>query len=1068
MATINGDDGNNFLTGTEEEDIINGLGGNDTIDSVDRPASIFAASIAPRRDVVNAGSGDDIVTGGKLDQLDGGEGNDFLSVNFNFNGPVAGSATPISLTLDANGTGTASDGTFITGFESVNLNLSDAGDNVVNTGNVRAQIAGGNGNDTLTTGSMDDVVFGGGGNNVISTGSGNDTISAGSGNDIVFGGNGDDSLGVNVYTDGSDQINLGAGNDTVRFDRFDGGTGNVRLTFTSAEVGNGNFNDAGNLPNQDGGLAVRVQAESTDGNLTGPVSRYDDEGTTFVAGTQGITFDVRDLTSGTERGNTFEGVVLGTNGNDMLSFFPPFRVGQDFYYNAGQGNDTVTAGDGNDFLVGGSGNDTLLGGGGNDSFIGGAGADLIDGGSGTDTAIFNVSTDGTDTVNLGTGSDRVNVSAATAGQVRLTFTSGEVGNGTAFDAGTMTNQDSLLAVRLQAEAGDGTLTGPISRYDDEGTTFVASTNGVTFDVRDLVSGVARGDQFRIAALGTNGDDVLGPVAGRESEAHYINAGQGNDTVTGGSGNDFLVGGAANDVLNGAAGNDSFIGGAGNDIIDGSDGDDIAIFNVSTNGADAVNLGNGSDIVNVSAAAAGQVRLTFTSAEVGNSNANDAGTLTNQDGGLAVRLQAEDSAGGVTGLVSRFDDEGTSFVAAAGTTFDVRDLVAGTQRGDLFEVVSLGTSGGDTLTATQAARAYYFNAGMGDDIVVGGNVNDFLVGGAGNDMLDGGSGDDTFIGGSGNDVVNGGAGLDRVIFSFASSAATVGRSASGVTTITGSEGTDLFLGIEQFQFSDRTIDKADGNVLVDDLYYLLTNRDVLAAGQDADAHYAAYGAAEGRDPNAFFSTKGYLGVNADVVKFGAEALTQYQQSGFKEGRDPSARFDNEFYLARHTDVRDAGLNPLEHYLQYGQAEGRAIFDAVGRTADIKAGFDAEFYLLVNDDVLKAAQSTGATDTFAFARQHFDTDGWKEGRDPNAVFDTKGYLAAYGDVAAAGINPLGHYDTYGWKEGRDPSADFDSSAYLQVNGDVAQAGLNPMQHYLQYGLVENRTVLNDGTFGAGLIG
>ena len=119
--------------------------------------------------------------------------------------------------------------------------------------------------------------------------------------------------------------------------------------------------------------------------------------------------------------------------------------------------------------------------------------------------------------------------------------------------------------------------------------------------------------------------------------------------------------------------------------------------------------------------------------------------------------------------------------------------------------------------------------------------------------------------------------------------------------------------------------------------------------------------------------------------------------------------------------------------------------------------------------RSAQSTGASDTFAFARQHFDTDGWKEGRDPNAVFDTKGYLAAYGDVAAAGINPLGHYDTYGW-EGRPRSLPPTSTARntLQVNGDVAQAGLNPMQHYLQYGLVENRTVLNDGTFGAGLIG
>ena len=86
----------------------------------------------------------------------------------------------------------------------------------------------------------------------------------------------------------------------------------------------------------------------------------------------------------------------------------------------------------------------------------------------------------------------------------------------------------------------------------------------------------------------------------------------------------------------------------------------------------------------------------------------------------------------------------------------------------------------------------------------------------------------------------------------------------------------------------------------------------------------------------------------------------------------------------------------------------------------------------------------------------------------MFDTKGYLAAYRDVAQAGINPLNHYDTYGWKEGRDPARDFDSSAYLQANADVAQAGLNPLQHYLQYGLVENRTVLNDGRFDFGLIG
>ncbi|MGE7418048.1 calcium-binding protein, partial [Methylobacterium tarhaniae] len=94
--------------------------------------------------------------------------------------------------------------------------------------------------------------------------------------------------------------------------------------------------------------------------------------------------------------------------------------------------------------------------------------------------------------------------------------------------------------------------------------------------------------------------------------------------------------------------------------------------------------------------------------------------------------------------------------------------------------------------------------------------------------------------------------------------------------------------------------------------------------------------------------------------------------------------------------------------------------------------------------------------------------KEGRNPNAVFDTEGYLNAYADVKAAGIDPLMHYDQSGWKEGRDPSKSFDSTAYLGAYGDVAQAKLDPMQHYLQYGATEGRSAFADTTFGAGTIG
>ena len=64
------------------------------------------------------------------------------------------------------------------------------------------------------------------------------------------------------------------------------------------------------------------------------------------------------------------------------------------------------------------------------------------------------------------------------------------------------------------------------------------------------------------------------------------------------------------------------------------------------------------------------------------------------------------------------------------------------------------------------------------------------------------------------------------------------------------------------------------------------------------------------------------------------------------------------------------------------------------------------------------------------QHFNTVGWKEGRDPNAFFDTSGYLATYADVKASGANPLEHY---------------------------------PLVHYLQYGIYEGRHSFTDGAWG-----
>ena len=108
-------------------------------------------------------------------------------------------------------------------------------------------------------------------------------------------------------------------------------------------------------------------------------------------------------------------------------------------------------------------------------------------------------------------------------------------------------------------------------------------------------------------------------------------------------------------------------------------------------------------------------------------------------------------------------------------------------------------------------------------------------------------------------------------------------------------------------------------------------------------------------------------------------------------------------------------------------------------------DDAFYQITNPDVRQAGVD---------AEQHFFNGGWQEGRDPNALFSTVGYLAANPDVAAAGVNPLTHFDNGGWAEGRDPGAGFDVELYLLNNPDVAAAGVDPLAHYLNGGRGEGR--------------
>ncbi len=111
-------------------------------------------------------------------------------------------------------------------------------------------------------------------------------------------------------------------------------------------------------------------------------------------------------------------------------------------------------------------------------------------------------------------------------------------------------------------------------------------------------------------------------------------------------------------------------------------------------------------------------------------------------------------------------------------------------------------------------------------------------------------------------------------------------------------------------------------LVDVEWYKETYPDVAAAGLDPVEHYLSSGAAEGRNPNAFFDSAWYLNANRDVREAGLNPLIHYEMSGAAEGRSTGPGFDTAYYIAQNPEVGAENINPLVHFLQYGQFEGRA--------------------------------------------------------------------------------------------------------------------------------------------------
>jgi glycosyltransferase involved in cell wall biosynthesis len=166
---------------------------------------------------------------------------------------------------------------------------------------------------------------------------------------------------------------------------------------------------------------------------------------------------------------------------------------------------------------------------------------------------------------------------------------------------------------------------------------------------------------------------------------------------------------------------------------------------------------------------------------------------------------------------------------------------------------------------------------------------------------------------------------------------------------------------------------------------------------------------------------------------------YFVQGALDGRNPNFYFETAYYLACNPDVATTNINPLVHYALFGEREGRrpsVMFDPIWYRS--RYGLTEESNALAH--YLKNRRSGQYS--------------------PIPEFDVTQYLAKYPDIAQADVDPVEHYVEYGFREGRNPSALFDTNYYLWSHM-AGKASECPLLHYFAHRHEPNvRGVPDDG--------
>ncbi|MFN0262801.1 LamG-like jellyroll fold domain-containing protein [Tepidamorphus sp. 3E244] len=818
-----------------------------TAATADALSGVHNATGTHMADSLTGDNGDNVLQGlGGDDTLDGGAGTlDVASYEYSTGSVVA----DLSTSSASDGFGGTDTLTNIEGLFGSHFDDTLTGDGNANT------IVGSGGDDVIDGGSNDDTLLGDG----LGTFRGSDTIYGGDGNDNI------DTGGTEALWDAIDLAYGGTGNDTIiasgGFVRAQGGSGADTFVYTDSETltGSENWFDGFQLDYRDQTQAIVANlTTSNQGSVNAGVnggtaetslfhiqnggvnldqatnfstiidSDYDDQffiDNTF-SGLYGNSIDLRlsggddtvsisggafvsiryqfadhggDGTTGIH-GDLDAGAAVGLVDSLIDSNNSLFTTALTSNFNISTDND-IFGESGVDFflgatrLAGSQYNDQLLGSSGNDRFRGLGGNDFIDGRGGIDRIEFTSSSNGVD-VDLSTGTvaddgdggtDQVRNIENVVGSIWDDAITGDSGHNELYGLG---GDDEL-----SGGGGNDLLVGDSHNQANDGY----------FGGNDILSGGAGNDELR----GGDGDDRL---YGGDDEDVLV-GGYGNDILSGGDGGsnfdtvnyyaetvlyadvyldlpignpqgvivdlgaavaydtfgmiDFLVG---IEVVYGTQWDDILIGGgnnefesfrtfSGNDFVDGGTGwdrldyaqyDNIHFVNID------IALGT-ADLFQMASPGSAVAQTTFQNInDLRGTGGNDSLMGSDNTGGLVERfvgLAGNDTFDGRDGI-----DEASYHNEHNHGGFQGITVVADTVPGN-FEIT-------DTFGDTDAANNIEnIRGSIFGDTIIGNSQGNRLRGEAGDDDIDGLGGDDTIQGGTGSDTLTGGTGLDT--FAYAS-------------------------------------------------------------------------------------------------------------------------------------------------------------------------------------------------------------------------------------------------------------------------------------------------------------